>query len=278
MAGDREPPTSDDAANIGVEKVRKFKRQVGFDDLPGSDEPDGVRADWHRLPAVLAEEVKGLRLDWESMNSFRTGIGSAQWTWRRRERQLHVEVFVSGTGPGGARQRLLEIATDTTTVESHMVLATEPLGDLSIEHFARTGREMVWVFRNVCVVVENDGNGPNVLSVSRRIQAFMEAHLVRNLAAHVPRIARIDLSPDSVRSGDVFSVTLHLDRGVRADQLAIEFRQVSWPLLDPIEYEDAKAMFKAEDAGRAELEIIVLDRTTLLSPKAGVVIDVLPAP
>ena len=277
MDSDEDPPTDEEQVNISDEKIRKFKRLVGFDHLPGSDEPQGVRVDWHRLPAVLAEEVKGLRLDWESMHSFRTGIGTGQWTWLRRDRQLHVEVFVSGTGPVGARQRLLEIATDTTTVQSHMVPAIESLGDLSIEHFARTGREMVWVFHNVCVVVENDGSGPNVLSMSRRIQAFMEAHLVRNLAVHVPRIARIDLSPNPVRSGDVFSVTLELDGEVRANHFAIEFRQVSWPLLDPIEHEGTKAVFKAEDAGRAELEIIVLDPVTLLSPKAGVVIDVLPA-
>lgn len=263
---------------MGDEKIRKFKRLVGFDDLPGSDDPGGVRVDWQRLPKVLAEEVKGLRLDWESTHSFKPGIGTAQWTWQRRDRQLHVEVFVSGTGPVAARKRLLEIATDTTTVESHMVLANEALGDLSIEHFARTGREMVWVFRNVCVVVENDGNGPNVVSVSRRIQAFMAAHLVRDLAAHVPRITRIDISPHPVRAADVFSVTLELAGGITPDHVAIEFRQVSWTLLDPIEHKGLRALFKAEDVGRAELEIMLLDRATLLSPKAGVVIDVLPAP
>jgi hypothetical protein len=260
------------------EKIRKFKRLVGFDDLPGWDDPDGVRVDWHRLPTVLVEEVKGLRLDWESMSSFKTGIATAQWTWQRRDRQLHVQVFVSGTGPVAARQRLLEIATDTTTVESHMVTSVEALGDLSIEHFARTGREIVWAFRNVCVVVENDGNGPNVLSVSRRIQAFMETHVVADVARHVPTVARIDLTPSPIRVGDTFSVTVHLGGHVRVPELMIEFRPAdAADLLDWEENRGLERTFLAREPGRTALEIHVIDRKSLLSPKAGIVIDVLPA-
>jgi hypothetical protein len=269
----------DDAPPYGDEKIRKFKRLVGFDDLPGSDDPGGVRVDWHKLPTVLAEEVKGLRLDWESMSAFETGIGTAQWTWQRRDRQLHVEVFVSGTGPVAARQRLLEIATDTTTVESHMVPSVEVLGDLSIEHFARTGREMVWVFRNVCVVVENDGNGPNVLSVSRRIQALREAHVVPDVARYVPRVTRIDLTPSPIRVGDTFSVTVHLGAPVRVSEVMIEFHPTdTTDLFDWEENRGLERTFLAREPGRTALEIHVLDRKSLLSPKAGVVIDVLPAP
>lgn len=265
--------------NFNDQKVHKFKRLVGFDELPGSDGPNGVRADWHRLPAVLVEEVKGLRLDWESLHSFSSGMGTAQWTWQRRERQLHVEVFVSATGPAAARQRLLEIATDTTTVESHMVPAIEALGDLSIEHFARSGREMVWVFHNVCVVVENDGNGPSILSVSRRIQAFMEAHLVADIARHVPRVTRIDLAPTPIRVGDTFRVKAHLDGPVQPPDVLIEFCSADG--LDLFDWEENRGLertFLAREPGRTALEIHVIDRKSLLSPKAGVVIDVLPAP
>ena len=265
--------------DVGDEKIRKFKRLVGFDDLPGSDESGGVLVDWHKLPTVLADDVKGLRLDWESMSPFKSGIGTAQWTWERRDRQLHVEVFVSGTGPVAARQRLLEIATDTTTVESHMVLAGEPLGDLAIEYCARTGHEMVWVFRNVCVVVENDGNGPNVLSVSRRIQKFMEAHVVPDVARYVPTLTRIDLSPSPIRVGDTFRVTVHLAPPVRVPQLMIEFRPTD--ASDVLDWEEDRGLertFLAREPGRTALEIHVIDRKSLLSRKAGVVIDVLPTP
>ena len=49
-------------------------------------------------------------------------------------------------------------------------------------------------------------------------------------------------------------------------------------MLDPIEYREASVVFRATDVGPAELDVIVLDKVSLLSPKAGVVIDVLPAP
>jgi hypothetical protein len=264
---------------VGDEKSRKFKRLVGFDDLPGSDEPGGVLVDWHKLPTVLSDDVKGLRLDWESMSPFKSGIGTAQWTWERRDRQLHVEVFVSGTGATAARQRLLEIATDTTTVESHMVLAVEPLGDLAIEYCGRTGNDMVWVFRNVCVVVENDGNGPDVLSVSRRIQTFMEAHVVADVARYVPAVTRIDLSPSPIRVGDTFRVTVHLGGHVSVPDVMIEFRPAD--ASDVLDWEENRGLertFLAREAGRTGLEIHVVDRKSLLSRKAGIVIDVLPTP
>ena len=176
-------------------------------------------------------------------------------------------------------ERLLEIATDTTTVESHMVQAAEPLGDLAIEHFARAGDEMVWVFRNVCVVVENDGNGPDVLSVSRRIQAFMEAHVVADVARHVPTVTRIDLSPSPIRVGDTFRVTVHLGGHVRVPELMIEFRPAdASDVLDWKENRGLERTFLAREPGRTAIEIHVVDRRSLLSPKAGVVIDVLPAP
>jgi hypothetical protein len=138
---------------------------------------------------------------------------------------------------------------------------------------------MVWVFRNVCVVVENDGNGPNVLSVSRRIQALMEAHVVPDVARYVPRVTRIDLTPSPIRVGDTFSVTVHLGAPVRVSEVMIEFHPTdTTDLFDWEENRGLERTFLAREPGRTALEIHVLDRKSLLSPKAGVVIDVLPAP
>jgi hypothetical protein len=106
----------------------------------------------------------------------------------------------------------------------------------------------------------------------------LAAHLIPDVASHVPKIAGIELSKKVIRLGDTFEVRVQLPDGVRPEQFSIEVRPASWPMLDPIEYRETSVVFHATDPGPAELEVIVLDPVTLLSPKAGVVIDVLPAP
>jgi hypothetical protein len=213
----------------------------------------------------------------EDLDSLKAGMGAAHWIWKRRERNLSVEVFVSGTGPSGARQRLIEIATNTTMVENRMVVARERVGELAIEDLSRDGNDIDWVFRNVCVSVHHQGSGPDLVSVARRIQSFLVAHLSPDVASHVPKIASIEISKKVIRPGDTFEVRVLLPHGVRSDQLSIDVRPASWPMLDPIEYRETSVVFQATDPGPAELDVIVLDPVTLLSPKAGVVIDVLPA-
>src|SRR5947209_1764553 len=131
------------------EKIADFKRLVGIDGLPGLDAKDGVWADWRQLPEALSSEVTGLRLFYHHSYPVKTGLGLTTWTWRRRDKQLTVDVFVSGDGAPGARKRLVEIATDTTTVESQIVPALEKVGELSTEFKAHAGDDLLWVYRNI---------------------------------------------------------------------------------------------------------------------------------
>ena len=71
---------------------------------------------------------------------------------------------------------------------------------------------------------------------------------------------------------------VRLPEHVKPGYLTIDIRPASWPMLDPIEYGECSTVFHATNSGPAELDVIVLDPVTLLSPKAGVVIDVLSAP
>jgi len=259
------------------EKVGKFKQAVGFDDVPGLDARDGVCADWRRLPEFLSPELGGLRLFHHQAYPLKTGVGLSDWTWRRRGKQISVEVFVCGD-IAGARERLLEIATDTTTVESPLVPALETVGELAIEHKDRAGDDLDWIYRNICVSVSDQQSGLKLIPVARRIQSFLAAHTVPNLAAYVPKVARIDLSPGLIRSGDTFEVRLRFAEEVDPDKLTIDVRPGSWPPLEPLDQNGSVFTVKALKPGRAELEIIALDPISLLSAKAAVVIDVLPAP
>jgi hypothetical protein len=268
----------DERSEFHREKVADFKALVGIDGLAGRDATDGVLADWRELTPILSEDLRGLRFLGYDASPLKSGIGEANWDWKRREDGISVEVYVCGTGAAGARARLIEKATNTTTVKSHMAPALEKVGELAVEHESHDGDDILWVFRNVCVSVCKFGRGPKVISVARRIQSFLAAHLVSNLAARVPRIAKIEVSKNPIRVGDTFEVRVVLPSDLRLRDHTIEIRPASWPMLDPIEYGETSVVFRATDPGPAELDVIVLDPVTLLSPRAGVVIDVLPAP
>jgi hypothetical protein len=258
-------------------KVAKFKHLIGIDDLPGVDARDGVHADWRDLPQALSSELSGLRLFYDQMYPLETGVGVAYWVWKRREKKVGLDLFVCGD-PAGARKRLVDVATDTTTVESQMVPALEKVGELATEYKAHSGDDLLWVYRNVCGYIWNEGGGPKVLPAARRIQSFLAAHTVPNVASYIPKVAGIDLSPSTIRSGDTFQVKLRFAEHVDPKKLTIDVRPGSWPPLEPIDQDGSTFTVKAIKAGRAELEIIALDPISLLSAKAGVVIDVLPSP
>ncbi len=280
-------------------KIENFKKRVGWELLsePGAD---GVKADWSLLPSALASEVSGLRRDRglfpesDQMYPTEPGLAEANWCWTRGLKRLDLTVFVSGVGSQGARARLLRLATDTSTVESTFPVGPAGLGELAIQSLSS---DMVaWVFRNVCVEASRGEAGTDVFQAARRIQAFMEAHVVRDLARHVPRVAAIDVSPKPIRVGDIVTVSVRMAGDAPASSFLVKFLEALKPrfdpldpnqvekalrsgigLLDPLGANGLEARYKATDSGRTEVEIMVADSKTLLSPKAGVFIDVLPA-
>jgi hypothetical protein len=265
----REPVMSD-------EKLETFKRRVDFDSVPGLDAKDGVNADWHRLPGVLAAELKDLRLFLHDTFPVKAGLAMANWDWKRGERQASVSVYVFGDGPLGARDQFLQLATNTSRVESAFVRGPEDLGELSAEYMSRSSEDLIWVFRNVCVRISNHSTGVAILPIARRVQAFMKGHLVQNLAAHVPKVAHIDLSPNPARLGDTVILKVRMANQASGGQYLTDFNQGTSDLLQVIKEDGLVATFEAHESGRAQIEVLIVDPKTLLSPKAGVVFDVLP--
>ena len=92
---------------------------------------------------------------------------------------------------------------------------------------------------------------------------------VSSLAKRSAQVSGVDFAPEM----------LNLARQlVEREGVADRCRFVLSDVLDWKENRGLERTFLAREPGRTAIEIHVVDRKSLLSPKAGVVIDVLPAP
>jgi hypothetical protein len=258
-------------------KVHDFTSRIGLTALPGLDATDGVKADWRHLSAALTPEVKGMRLEREQVGAIEPGLAECDFTWRRRERRVSVAIFVSGVGSRGARDKLVQLATETTTIDVPLVLGPAGLGDLAVQYMDPPYENVIWVFQNVCIEIDNDETGVEILPIARRIQSVMKAHVVPDIARYVPKVLGVDISPQSVRVGEPLTLTVRLAEGFKRDELDIEIHQIRGPSLEWNTHDAFTVTVTAEEPGRVEFQILVVDPKTLLSPKVGVFVDVLPA-
>ena len=84
----------------------------------------------------------------------------------------------------------------------------------------------------------------------------------------MPKVERVDLSPSPIHVGDELSVRVQLTPSTPLDSLltSIDHHNGS-ARLDQLEERGLTSTFRAERPGRSEIEISLVDRKTLLSPK-----------
>jgi hypothetical protein len=260
------------------DRVQDFRDRIGLSVLPESDATTAVRADWRELPRVVQEESKDLRFDASEMIPLEGGVAQSIWDWQRGEERLSVEVYVSGAGSGVAREKLVDLASRTTTREIPYDPGPPGLGDLAIQHTDPPFEEVLWVFHNVCVRVDNQGTGRTVLPMVWRIQAFMEGSVVHRIAKHLPHIDGIQVSSTRVQVGETITIEAHVAPGQHGQHLITQIDETGERLLEPTGAEGLSAIFRAVGPGRAFIEINVIDPVTLLSSRLVVFVDVLPMP
>jgi len=259
-----------------------FKSRIGFSKLAELAGSDGVRANWDDLPKVLGGITKGKRAYSDRANPTQSGEGTRDISWRLKEGSLIVDVLVSGSGPAGAQQAFLRRASATTRGKVPYDLRPGRLGDLAVCNPLNASGVVMWIYRNVYVVVDGDGTGIDLDPAVHAIQKFMEAHKVTRLADHLPVVEHVKVSKQQIHVGEEFQVTIVLGKQTPLDSVLTDFSEV----LDPKTMEDKlelmtstalSATFRAEKPGQTHIDVPVMDRKTLLSPPLRVTIDVLPA-
>lgn len=271
-------------SKMNQQRIDEFKARVGFASLAAITGADGVAADWTELPRRLAPHIAGKRVDAMQIVPMAPGLAKTEMVWREGARQVDVSVFVSGTGPGAAHDQLLSLASATMMMKIPYQPGPEGLGDLSVRHLVPPGDRLMWVYRNVCVLIDNEGSGVDLEPVARTVQQFMRSHWVARLAPHLPALERIDVSPKQAHVGDEIRVAVTLAKTTPAASVETRIADVGEPAregstyrLEVLSSQPLAAVYKAREPGRARVDVSVIDRKTLLSPPASINIDILAA-
>ena len=261
-------------------RIELFLKRVDFARLEHVTGVDGVCAVWSELEKKLDKTFSGLRRFASDVDLLDRGLVGTHWVWRRGERNVSVAISVSSAGFAAVHEKLFTSSTETTMVRIPYGRGPRDLGDLALRHRVDSGDLIMWVYRNVFVLIDGDGPGLDLEPTARLIQQFMEARRVRRLAEHLPRVDRMDVSGRQVRVGDEWTVTLVLAKDVDADRVVVEFEQdrdADEFLLDRLRSSHLSAAYRALAPGTARVEIRVVDKNTLLSPPLAATVEILPA-
>ncbi len=260
--------------------IQEFKARIGFARLADVDPALGVRANWDELPKVLSALVKNKRPS-ESTNLRPGGLGGKDYSWQFRDDSFLIEIFVSGLGSPGAQRVFLDRLSSSSRGALPYELRREQVGDLAIHYPAGPNTFIMWIYRNVLVHIINDENRVDLAGATRAIQRFMEDHAVQRLVDHLPVVDQVKVSKKEIHVGDEFKVTIVLGKNTTPESLETDFTSSidaatgKYALLlvsdTPLE-----ATFKARIAGKATIDVEVMDRKTLLSPPLSITVDVLP--
>jgi hypothetical protein len=259
-----------------VDKIQKFDATFGLSMLPGANAAGGVRLDWSLLPSMVATHVRHMKL-FSTLLAIPLGPGlaKADFVWKRDPESLSVWAFV-GAGPKQARERLLQLATTTMTSEIPYIAGPAGLGELALQGWTTPSTTVAWVFRNVCVQVGNAGTNVPLEPIARAIQKVMEAHLVSNISSYLPRVEALDLLPTPAHVGDEVVLSVRLAKGMVPESLETRFDQGRERLLMETDLTRLEATYRAEKSGRSRIDVLLVDRPTLLSPPLSVEFEVMP--
>jgi hypothetical protein len=257
-------------------RIEDFKNRVGFSRLAGAHGLDGVVASWEELPKGLIG-IKGKRTDSGQAILLGSGLTKIKFIWQRGDEHFSVWVFVSGTGPARAQEKLLSLASENMMVKIPYDAGPPGLGDLSIQSLSPPAQVMMWVYRNVCVYVSNERSGREIEPMARAIQHFMEAHRVSRLGDHLPKVDRVDVSAEQIHVGDELKLSIILGKTTPLESVRTHFNEVGEHRLEVLSIQPLTATYRAKEPGQARIDIPVVDRKTLLSPPLSVTIDILPA-
>jgi hypothetical protein len=254
--------------------VEEYRRLIGLDALPGETSEQGVVLDWNTLTAAVSAELTDLRERSATVSLLAPGLVQGRWRWKRGDLRFDLEATVSGSGPRAAREFLLWQATNCSRYPIPYERVASGPGDIALIGLERPADTIKWAYRNVSLWLDTGHtHQTGVEALAHIIQRVMERHVVARLVAYLPRPESVEVSPQRIRVGETTAVTI---RGTFPPSVFSEIRSIGPRLRSEASSPQAET-FRAAAPGRADIEVMIADEDTLLSPFYEFHVDVLPA-
>lgn len=254
-------------------REERFRKAIGLELFASRGDARGdVVFEWPDLEAGAGLRDAGWRRLVDLVTSDAPGEAYRVQKLRNDRGTFTVEIHVSSSGSRTARERLVELAGRTMTVDIPFVAGPAGLGDLAVAHTNPKVPNLIWVYANVCILVNADDSGVDPLGFARDLQRQMEGHL-GTVASEIPRIADLIVEPTRLHVGSEIRVTVRLaSKKPDAVLFKVEDPDDRLSLVD----EEANVFrFTGKTAGTSTLRVTVIDRKTLLSASSSAVVVVL---
>lgn len=250
-------------------KVKKIKFQKG------------VVFEWPDLMKLIFSVDSGAwKRSYESISFEKSGLILWSSAFSKVGAVLSVDVFVASDETEKAFKKLIEIASSNSMPRVPYECGDSFLGQLSIKHSNPALQRILWAYYNVVIRISVEEENDNVKTPSidatllaNKIQKLLENSLVEHLSEHLPKIDRIDVSPQPVAIKN--PVTLNIITSKSTD-----FENLKLSVLG--NYEDyqylgedkSSVTIAIEKPGKKNITIGIVDKKTLLSVFPVVTVDV----
>lgn len=269
--------------DIVLQQFEKFKSRLGvqiFDQAAGSIDPTkGVFVEWPENPLVfLPGGHKGWSVVGDATYPEGTGMVERDWTLKKADLRIRLRVFVSSTGPKPALDQLLGLGI-TSNMPDPYRLGPKDIGQISATDNALTPAlisSVFWVNHNVCVDLDNDDNSIDTLALARRIDQFLNQHLVSKVADHRSVIEKVMVTPREPRVGESFWIELQPSAKFDPKHLLMELESSAEPYVDQREEKGFAWRIAVKHPGLVDIPFWIADKKTLLSTRVLTKVNVLP--
>ena len=271
------------------ERIDDFRARIGFERLA----PVAKRVlalVWPDPVTLLSRSGLAWQLTSVRFYSYST-FADSEKTWELQfgadpadYRRLEVEVYAYSS-PRRAREGFLRLASNTTMREIPYDRSKLLLGELAIEGQCPERPSVIWIRKNVVVVIRDESVNSSaspapVFELAAQLDALMAKHEVDADSALIPKL-EVTVSADQVKVGEKIIIRLKselaaspqpglaldvIERGsgfASTDAERKAYQQLG-PLVSAAQEDSRTYAVKALGPGTTAVDVVVIDPTTLL--------------
>jgi hypothetical protein len=249
--------------------MEAFRERIKFNTAIREEVSDNllVKAKWPYEPGLVKIAGHDWRLNDDNQMASGHGIQRNLYMKSGKE-SVRVKIFVSRDGVQAARDFFLESAVSNASSGIFWVKGPQTIGTLSVKSSSSGTPDVLWLYKNVCIQVENlVENNADTIEIARWLQSIAEKGLVPLEQATInpkliPEIENPYPLPQKVVVGKKIVVTMKggVPKSSALSKPLLEYNaEKMW-----VSKEQDNFIVEGKIPGRHTLDVIFVDKSSLL--------------